>query len=289
MKIDKEKYMPWIMASPALAIVFSLTLYPLFYSLYVSTRSFELTALWKDAFIGIENYRRALNSDLFFWSSLLKTILYALGCLSLEMPLGLGVAFLLNRAIKGRRVVRTILALPMVAAPVAVGLTWRYMYHHEFGVFNYFVRLLGITPPGWLTNLNFAMISVIIFDVWQWTPFVALVLLAGLQSLSPEPYESATIYGASMWQKFRYITLPSIRSLMTIVALLRLIDLLKLYDAVYALTRGGPGIATEVLTWYLYKIGFKFWWLGYASAIALMFQYLVIILSVITIEKMAKL
>lgn len=285
---DKEKYLPWLLVLPALIIVFGLTLYPLFYALYHSTRDYDLTALWKDRFIGIENYRRLLNRDPLFWWSFWRTLVFASGALALQIPLGLGIAILLNRDFKGRRIVRAAFTLPLVAAPIAIGQVWRYMYHYEFGLIKYLSDVFFGTSPAWLTDPNWAMFSIILYDTWQWTPFIALIVLAGLQSLPQEPHESARIYGASRFQTFRYITFPMIRPLLVIVALLRLIDLFRIWDPVWALTRGGPGFSTEVLSYYLYRTGLVYFWIGYACAISLVFLYVTIILSVITLRKIAR-
>ena len=288
MKINKERYMPWLLVLPALIIVFGLTLYPLFHAIYFSTRNTDLkTAL--DDFIGVQNYQHALNYDSTLADSVQRTLIFAIGSLSIQIPLGLGIALLLNRELKGRRAFRAIITLPLVAAPIAIGQVWRYMYHYEFGIIKYIVSLLFGASPNWTADPNWAMVSIMIYDSWQWTPFVALILLAGLQSLPPEPYESATIYGASALQKFRYITLPKMRPLITLSAIFRIIDLLKTYDPIVAITWGGPGRATELLSYYLYRIGFYYFWVGYASAISLLFLYAVIVFTTISLTKIAKL
>jgi len=287
-KIDKEKYLPWLLVLPALIIVFGLTLYPLFHAIYFSTRNTDLKTDIDD-FIGVHNYRHALNYDSTLADSVQRTLTFAVGCLSIQIPLGLGIALLLNREIKGQRVFRAIITLPLVAAPIAIGQVWRYMYHYEFGVIKYIVALLFGSSPNWTADPSWAMVSIIIYDSWQWIPFVALILLAGLQSLPPEPYESATIYGASALQKFRYITLPKMRPLITLTAIFRIIDLLKTWDPIVAITWGGPGRATELLSYYLYRIGFYYFWVGYASAISLLFLYAVIVFTTISLTKIAKL
>jgi len=287
-KIGKEKYLPWLLVLPALTIVFGLTLYPLFHAIYFSTRNTDLKTELDD-FIGVHNYRHALNYDSTLADSVQRTLTFAVGCLSIQIPLGLGIALLLNREIKGQRVFRAVITLPLVAAPIAIGQVWRYMYHYEFGVIKYIVALLFGSSPNWTADPSWAMVSIIIYDSWQWIPFVALILLAGLQSLPPEPYESATIYGASALQKFRYITLPKMRPLITLTAIFRIIDLLKTWDPIVAITWGGPGRATELLSYYLYRIGFYYFWVGYASAISLLFLYAVIVFTTISLTKIAKL
>lgn len=288
MKIDKEKYMPWLLVLPALILVFGLTLYPLFHAVYFSARNTDIKT-GQDDFIGTKNYQRLLNYDPDLTGSVLRTLIFAVGSLSIQIPLGLGIALLLNREIKGQRAFRAIITLPLVAAPIAIGQVWRYMYHYEFGVIKYIVSLIFGTSPNWTADPSWAMVSIMIYDCWQWTPFVALILLAGLQSLPPEPFESATIYGASAIQKFRYITLPKMRPLITLAAIFRIIDLLKTYDPIAAITWGGPGRATELISYYLYRVGFYYFWVGYASAISLLFLYAVIVFTTVTLQKIARL
>jgi len=288
MKINKEKYMPWLLVLSALILVFGLTLYPLFHAIYFSARNTDIKT-GQDDFIGLKNYQRLLNFDPDLADSVLRTLIFAVGCLSIQMPLGLGIALLLNREIKGKRAFRAIITLPLVAAPIAIGQIWRYMYHYEFGVIKYMVTLLFGTSPNWTADPDWALVSLIIFDTWQWTPFVALILLAGLQGFPPEPYESPYIYGASALQKFKYITLPKMRPLITLAAIFRIIDLLKTYDPVAAITWGGPGRATELLSYFLYRVGFYYFWVGYASAISLLFLYGVIFFTVVALKKIARL
>jgi multiple sugar transport system permease protein len=288
MGIRAEKYLPFLLVLPALAIVFGLTLYPLFHALYYSTRNTDLTLL-KDDFIGIQNYQIMLKYDPALNDAWIRSLTFTGGCLALQIPLGLGIALLFNRPLKGYKIFRAILVLPLVVAPIAIGQIWRMMYHYEFGIIRYMVSSVFGTSPNWTADPNWAMVSIIIYDTWQWTPFVALILLAGLQGLPPEPYESATIYGASALQKFRYITLPKMRPLIGLAAIFRMIDTLKTWDPIWAITWGGPGQATETLSYYLYRIGFRDFWVGYASAVSLVFLYIVIVVSTVALKKGAKL
>lgn len=289
MQRNIEKNLPWLFVLPALVMVFSLTLYPLFNAVYYSTRGTDLTRPGSDVFIGLDNYRRMLSYDLFLSESWKRTLLFTAGCLAFQIPLGLGLALLLNRPVKGQKIFRAIFILPLITAPIAIGQIWRMMYHYEFGIIKYLTTLVFGTSPNWTADPNWAMFSIIIYDTWQWTPFVALIILAGLQSLPPEPYESATIYGASAFQKFRYITFPKIRPLIGLAAIFRMIDTLRTWDPVWAITQGGPGDATQLLSYYLYRIGLQYFWIGYACAVALVFLYVVIVISIIALKRGAKL
>jgi len=169
-----------------------------------------------------------------------------------------------------------------------VGLVWRYMYHPDFGVYNAIMSILGLPERNWLGAVKLAMPSVIVFDVWQWTPFVALIVLAGLQSLPKEPFEAAELDGASTWQVLRRLTFPMLAPVLTLVFVLRALDAIRLYDAIVSLTHGGPGTATETLTYYLYRMGLKFFRLDYASAISLLFLYVTIIFTGVVLRSMMR-
>lgn len=281
------RYFPYLILAPAMIVIFFLALFPLFYALWMSLHDLILTNPGSPPFCGLNNFRKVLHDPAFWWS-VRNTFVFTFSAVGIEMVLGTAVAFLLNRRLRLQGVIRALLLLPVAAAPIAVGLTWRYMYHTDFGVFNHIVSLLGLSEHNWLGDTATAMPSVILFDVWQWTPFVALIVLAGLQSLPKEPFEAAEVDGASSWQVFRIITLPMLAPLLLFVFLLRVIDAIRIYDPIFALTRGGPGSATETMSWYLYRIGFKFFDMGQASAQAFIFLYFQMILAAITIRFMQK-
>lgn len=277
-----------LLITPAMLIIIFFALFPLSYAIDLSLRHVDLTsAVGIGPFVGLDNYRFALN-DKFFWQAARRTITFAVFAVSIEMVLGVAIAFLLNGLRWGRGVVRSLLILPLAAAPAAVGLVWRYMYHPDFGVYNAIVSAVGLSERNWLGNVHLAMPSVIVFDVWQWTPFVALIVLAGLQSLPKEPFEAAELDGASTWQVLRRLTFPMLAPVLTLVFVLRSIDAIRLYDAIVSLTHGGPGTATETLTYYLYRLGMKFFRLDQASAISLLFLYVTIIFTGIVLRSMMR-
>jgi multiple sugar transport system permease protein len=162
------------------------------------------------------------------------------------------------------------------------------MYHPDFGVYNAIMSAVGLPERNWLGAVHLAMPSVILFDVWQWTPFVALIVLAGLQSLPKEPFEAAELDGASTWQVFRRLIFPMLAPVLTLIFVLRTIDAIRLYDAIVSLTHGGPGTATETLTYYLYRLGMKFFRLDQASAISLLFLYVTIIFTGVVLRSMMR-
>ncbi len=199
------------------------------------------------------------------------------GTVAIETLLGLGIALLLNDEFRGRGAVRTIIVFPLMISPVVVGLIWRFMYNTDRGMLNYFLHLLGIDIVDWLGRQATALPAVMLADIWEWTPFIALILMAALQALPDEPFEAALIDGANSWQMFRYLTYPMIRPALMVAILIRTMDAFKIFDTIYVLTLGGPGVSTQVIGLYTYKWGFKFFQMGYASALS----YLMILMLVI--------
>ena len=191
-------------------------------------------------------------------------------------------------ALRQAGLIRTILILPTMMTPVVVGLIWRFMYNPELGMANYLLSFLGLGPFNWLGNRHLAMYAVMFADIWQWTPFMALVMLAGLQALPDEPFEAASIDGASGLQMVRYITLPLLRPTMLVAVLIRLMDAFKSFDLIFVLTGGGPGMTTEVLSFHIYRTGFKFFHMGYAAAMSYVMLVIVVLVSQILIRFLAR-
>lgn len=286
-ELSRGKYFRYAILAPAMVIIVFFALFPLFYTLRLSFMNQVLTNPSTPTFVGLANYRRALN-DPMFWSSLGRTMFFTLVAVFLEMLMGTLIAFLLAQPVGGRGLVRTLMLLPVTAAPVAMGLVWRYMYHADFGIINFLVEQVGLVRRNWLGEPSIAMFGIILFDVWQWTPFVAFVVSAGLHALSKEPFEAAQVDGAPKWLVFRSLIAPMMAPLWVFVFLLRVIDAVRLYDPIYALTRGGPGTATETLSWYLYRNAFAYWDTSYSAVIALLFLYGMMIISSLTIRAMEK-
>jgi multiple sugar transport system permease protein len=290
-KTISDTWYSMLLVVPAMLIIGFFALFPLFYAINISLRFADLTSPTQIGdFVGLDNFRFALN-DKFFWSSTRVTVIFTVVAVSVEMALGIAIAFLLHGAKWFKGILRAVLLLPLATAPAAVGLVWRYMYHPEFGVYGYYINhnpvsrlLLGGEELNMLGNLKLALPSVILYDIWQWTPFVALIVLAGLQSLPKEPFEAAELDGAPTIQVLRRLTFPMLSPVLTLVFLLRTIDSLRMYDAVFSLTRGGPGTATETLSFYLYRLGLVKFRMDQASAIALLFLYVSIIITIIALR-----
>jgi len=263
------------------AVLLTLSIYPLIYSVTISLqRDTASGTVW-----GLGNFTR-LFTDNFFWTAMAHTFVYAVAALTCEFLLGLGLALLLNAQIRGRGFFRASLLVPMMLPPVVVGVVWRLMLNPDFGAINGTLKWFGISTESltWTASPRLAMLSVIAVDVWQWTPFVFLVLLAGLQAIPQEPYEAAMIDGSSRWQTFRHVTLPLLKPAILIVLLLRTMDLLRVFDQIFILTEGGPGFATETISLYIYRTAFRFFDFGYAAAMSFVLLALTNIISAIYIR-----
>jgi len=241
-------------------------------------------------FVGLDNYRKLIRNDPIFWQSFRTTLKFVAAAVSVEFLLGFGLALVLFHFIKRNRVLLTLILLPMMLAPVAVGLMWKLLLQGEFGMLTYYARQLGVlgaqTAP--LSSYSLVLPAIILIDVWEWTPFVALVLLAGLLSLPREPYEAAIIDGAGPIRVFFDVTLPLLRPIIALVVLLRSIDAFKEFDKVFILTGGGPGLATELLAIYTWRINFRHWDFGYGSVVAFMVYLMVLILCSLFYKAMGR-
>jgi multiple sugar transport system permease protein len=252
----------------------ALTIYPLIYSIKISLQG--ESGNWT-----LQNFAR-LFTDQFFLSALAHTIVYAAIALTFEFLIGLALALLLNTQMPGRALFRSLLLAPMMLPAVVVGVVWRLMLNSDFGAVNGTLKSFGLRTESltWTASPKLAMASVIVADIWQWTPFVFLILLAGLQAIPQEPYEAALIDGASAWQTFRHVTLPLLKPAILIVLLLRTMDLLRAFDQIFILTEGGPGFATETASLYIYRTAFRFSNFGYAAAMSFVLLLLTNVISV---------
>jgi len=248
----KERYIIALLLTPSLFFLFSVILFPLAFSYYVSLTNFPLIEFRATSWVGLDNYIDVLTSPR-FWYSMAFTGGFVTLAVTLEFLLGLGFALLFDREISGGRVLRSLMLMPMLMAPLVVSMIWKYLLHVDIGVVNYILRSFNLPAPSWFSTVPYAFFSVILIDVWQWTPFMLLILSAGLMSIPREPIEAALIDGATRYQVFRYITLPLLKPIIFIAIMLRAMDALKVFDILYITTRGWPGIATESLTYYIFN------------------------------------
>lgn len=239
---------------------------PLIYSFVLGFFKWNLTEGVPSSFVGISNYREILSPSSSLWGSLRVTGLYVLGAVSIEFMLGLGIALLLLRDRKVAHFVRGILLVPLATAPIVNAILWRSMYDPSVGPINYLLCLLGFPRISFLSDPLRALLSVIVVDVWITTPFVALVLLAALMSFPQDLVEASKVDGASSWQVFRYLTLPLLSRVISITLLIRSMDAFKTFEIIYSMTRGGPALATNVVSVDLYHIAFRYFKMGKAAA-----------------------
>ena len=277
----RELLLPYLLIAPAIAVLLALSIYPLIYSITVSLQQETASGVvWT-----LAHFKR-LATDNFFRTAMAHTFVYAFAALTCEFLLGLGLALLLNQQIRRRGLFRASLLVPMMLPTVVVGVVWRLMLNPNFGAINGTLRQFGINTESltWTASPRLAFVAVIAVDVWQWTPFVFLVLLAGLQAIPQEPYEAALIDGSSRWQTFRHVTLPLLKPAILIVLLLRTMDLLRVFDQIFILTEGGPGFATEMISLYIYRTAFRFFDFGYAAAMSFVLLALTNIVSVVYLK-----
>jgi multiple sugar transport system permease protein len=266
----------WPFVAPALIVVLAVIIFPWVYTIWMSLHEWKVGA--PPTFVGLANYIR-LPSDVRFVESIWHTLVYT--ALSVVLPLVLGTlaAVVFNARFPMRGFFRGLFILPMMATPVAIALVWTMMFHPQLGVLNYLLSLVGLPPSLWVFHPATAIPSLVLVETWQWTPLVMLIVLGGLAAIPAEPYESAQIDGATRWQIFRYISLPLIAPFLFIAAMIRMIDAVKSFDIIFAITQGGPGSASETINLYLYSVAFVYYDVGYASAIVVVFFALIVALA----------
>jgi multiple sugar transport system permease protein len=269
-----DRRLAYLLLAPTIAVLLALTIYPLIYSIRISLQG--EAGNWT-----LQNFTR-LAADRFFLSALAHTFVYAAIALTFEFLIGLALAMLLNSQMRGRSVFRALLLVPVMLPPVVVGVVWRLMLNSNFGAVNGTLKGFGLNTDAltWTASPKLAMASVIIADIWQWTPFMFLILLAGLQAIPQEPYEAALIDGSSAWQTFQHVTLPLLKPAILIALLLRTMDLLRVFDQIFILTEGGPGFATETVSLYIYRTAFRFSNFGYAAAMSFVLLAITNVISV---------
>jgi multiple sugar transport system permease protein len=267
---------------PAVIIEFSLVQFSILYSLFLSLAHWNLEIPFSQPqYVGLQNYLQ-IGSDTRVIASFVTTGIYCVAIIVSEFTVGLGLALLMNRQFKGQGVVRSILMMPMMITPVVVALIWRFMLTTPYGILSYlFEQASGATAPDWLGVPSLALFSVIIADIWQVTPFVFMILLAGVQSLPDEPFEAAKVDGASRWQVLRHVTLPLLRPAILVVLLIRTMDCFKEFDKVYIMTMGGPAGSTELASFEAFKMAFTFFDIGRGSALSWIILLIIAVISVL--------
>jgi multiple sugar transport system permease protein len=279
-----ERHFGRLLPLPAALSIAALIIFPLAFNIYMSLQAWFVSSTTPPAFVGLKNYLEIFGKDARFWNALWITIKFTTVSVVFQLALGLAIAVYLHREFHGRGLVRTVMLLPMVSTPVAVALIWVIMFNPSLGILNYFLACLGLKPLLWLGHPRTALPSLILMDTWKWTPFMVLILHSGLQSLPITPFEAARIDGASRWQTFRYVTLPLLRPSIAVSLIFRTMDSLKTFDTIYVMTEGGPNNASEILNIYTFQMGFKYFHIGYASALAVILVLFVFAVNLLLIK-----
>src|SRR5919201_4486263 len=275
------------MVLPAVVALAGVTAYPLVYSLRESFYRLELTFSPIPSFVGIENYTNAIH-DSRFWHAMGRSAqLVALG-LAIELVLGLGLALVISRLGKLRTLVTALLLVPVMIAPVAVAIEGIVIFNNSWGPLNYVIDQTGAHGPVWLGDRSVALYTILLADVWQWTPFVAIIMSAGLRTLPADVYEAAAVDGAGRLQLFRTLTLPLLQPLIIVTVLIRAMDIFKTFDTVYVMTGGGPGDATETASFYTYLQGLRFFSFGYAAAVSYIQLAIISVVATILVRRIRR-
>lgn len=276
--IQKENRIWKLMIAPSMFVLILMSIYPMIFNVYNSLFEWNFANPNKPKkFVGFENFITTLT-DANFLRALFNTLVLMVAAVSLQFILGFAIALLFNRQSRGTKIFRSLFITPTMITPIVASLMWLLMYNSDYGVVKYLLTLIGVqNPPALLASKYLAMPAVILVDVWQWTPFVTLIILAGLTSMPKETVEAARVDGANYFQQLFHIIIPSLKPVITIALLMRVMDTFKFFEVVYMLTKGGPGQATETASYYAYKVGFSFFDVGHSSTICL------IILVVVTL------
>ena len=271
----------YLFIAPALAVVGAVIVFPWLFTLWMS--AFDWTIGSAAHFVGLGNYQKLATNQRFL-ESVLHTFYFTALAVAAPLVLGTAAAMIFHREFPFRGLLRGVFVMPMMATPVAVALVWTMMFHPQQGVLNYLLSLVGLPPSLWVYSPMLVIPSLVMVEVWHWTPLVMLIVLGGLAALPTEPYESARLDGATEWQLFRYITLPLVAPFIVVAAVIRTIDALKTFDTIYVITGGGPGTASETINLYLYLQAFAFYNIGTASAVVVVFFVIVLALALLLLH-----
>jgi len=276
-----DRQIRWLFSLPSVLVMLCLFAYPLFRLFWTGFTDEVLSSTSKPEFIGLANYARAFFEDDHFWRSIWITLYYAGGSTMGQLVLGLILALILNRSFKGEATFRTLLMFPIIATPVAMSLVWSMLMNPMMGHLNYYLSLLGFPGSLWAADTATVVPSLIMVEIWHWTPMTMLVFLAGLKSLPREPFEAAIVDGASKIQVFMRITLPLLQPYIFLLLLLRLVHGLKVFDKIFVISGGGPNRASETLNIMIYDQAFGATNFGYASALGTLLLIIILMISIV--------
>ena len=262
---------------PALIVVGAVIIFPWLFTVWMSAFDWKIGT--EAHFVGSDNYTGLVHNQRFL-EAVARTFYFTALAVVAPLILGTIAALIFHRQFPFRGILRGVFIMPMMATPVAVALVWTMMFHPQQGVLNYLLSLVGLPPSLWVYSPQWVIPSLVMVEVWHWTPLVMLIVLGGLAALPTEPYESAKLDGASEWQLFRYITLPLVAPFLLVAAVIRTIDALKAFDTIYVITSGGPGTASETINLYLYLQAFAFYNIGLSSAVVVIYFIILLVMSI---------
>ena len=278
--LGEDRYLKYILVLPCLLLILFVTLFPTIYAYYLSLHRVTVETFYRPVFVGLENFRKAItNREM--WYTLFFTALYMVTVTSCEALLGLGLALLFNRELKGSKILISLILAPMAVAPALFGIMIKLMLNPYSGIIPYILGRLGIRFSP-LVNFSSAFLTLVVIDVIEWTPFVFIILYSALRALPSQPFEAALIDGASSWQMFKNITVPLLKPAILVALAFRLMDAFKSFDTIYVLTGGGPGIVTSTISIFIYKQAFLLGDFGYSSAVTIFLFYLSIALATLS-------
>jgi multiple sugar transport system permease protein len=278
----------WFFLLPCLGYLILMAIFPLAWSLSLSFTRWLGTIMEKPEWTGLNNFRDILFKDPRFWKALWFTVRFVFLAVVLQLSIGLGMAYLLRNNFRGRNFLRVLFLIPMACPPIAVAFLWKMMLHPDIGVINSALQMIGLAKVKWTTSVVVAPFTIVMVDVWEWTPFMFLALLAAFQALPVEIYDAAAVDGASDWQTFRRITIPLITPVIVTIVLIRVIDAFKLFELVFGITSAGPANATESLSFYVYLTGIKWFDLGKGAAMSWIFLLIVLGISLFLLSRFRK-
>ena len=272
-----DETLKYLLLAPTIVLLLVLTIYPLVFAVAAALQTVNVRTGAR-SFVGLGNFTNIFRDQL-FWNALKNTAIYTGAGVIVEFVLGMAFALILTEKFLARNVFRTIFLTPMMLPPIVVAIVFKIIYMQQYGVSNWLLALVGIKGMLWEAGPATALFSLILVDIWEWTPFMFLILLAGMQSIPTDPYEAAKVDGATWFQEFRHITFPLLTPAVLIALLLRLMDTLRIFDQVFVMTGGGPANATETLSLYVYQVGFRFFNVGYATAMSFILLILTTVIS----------
>ena len=276
--VRRDRQFGWLMTAPGLVALVLVVLFPLLFTIFTSLFEYTLVRPGFDTFAGIDNYSSALEEN-YLGESIWVTVKFVAAVVLIEFLIGFTVALMLNAVTRFKNIYYPILLMPLLINPVVVAQIWRMFLHPELGIVNYLIGLVGVPKVNWLGDAAIAFWTVVMVDIWHQVSFMIILLLAGLSALPKEPYEAARMDGASTLQSFIHITLPLMRPVIVVTLLIRLIFAIKTFDLIFIMTRGGPGTATDLISYFIYRSAFYGLDIGQASAISVLLLIVVLALT----------